>query len=126
MATTINPTHTESFSRIAEALAPELAQHQYFPAKDFRAADLLLVVHWGTTRPVPEEQTPPPDVQTARETGFVVFDLLDLWRGRDAQALRIAEWDNHPNADGNRLVAERLAALLRENRAALGLTAAFR
>ena len=65
-------------------------------------------------------------LQSARDAGFVVFDLLDLWRGRDAQALRIAEWDNHPNAEGNRLIAERLAGLLREHRAALGLAPAFR
>ena len=69
---------------------------------------------------------PPPVMQSARNAGFVVFDLLGLWRGRDAQALRIAEWDNHPNAEGNRLIAERLAMLLRDNRAALGLAAAFR
>ena len=71
-------------------------------------------------------KTPPPDVQSARDSGFVVFDLLDLWRGRDTQSLRIAEWDNHPNAEGNRLIAERLAVLLRDHRAALGLAPAFR
>jgi lysophospholipase L1-like esterase len=65
-------------------------------------------------------------MQSARNAGFVVFDLLGLWRGRDAQALRIAEWDNHPNAEGNRLIAERLAVLLRDHRAALGLASSFR
>jgi hypothetical protein len=69
---------------------------------------------------------PPPVMHSARNAGFVVFDLLGLWRGRDAQALRIAEWDNHPNVEGNRLIAERLAVLLRDHRAELGLAAAFR
>ena len=69
---------------------------------------------------------PPAVLQSARDAGFVVFDLLDLWHGRDAQALRIAEWDNHPNAEGNRLIAERLAVLLRDHRAALGLASSFR
>jgi microcompartment protein CcmK/EutM len=40
-----------SFRQIAEFLAPELARQQYLPTKDPAAADLLLVVHWGTTVP---------------------------------------------------------------------------
>ena len=39
------------FRRITEILAPELAQRQYWPAKDPKDADLLIVVHWGTTAP---------------------------------------------------------------------------
>jgi Pyruvate/2-oxoacid:ferredoxin oxidoreductase gamma subunit len=37
------------FRRIAEHLAQELAKQQYLPTSDPAAADLLLVVHWGTT-----------------------------------------------------------------------------
>lgn len=55
-----------SFRRIAESLAPELARQQYFPATNYRAADLLLVVHWGTTRPAQEEQ-PPPDNRVLKD-----------------------------------------------------------
>lgn len=36
------------FRRVAEALAPELARREYWPAKDAKDADLLLVVHWGS------------------------------------------------------------------------------
>lgn len=36
------------FRRVAEALAPELARQQFWPAKDAKDADLLIVVHWGT------------------------------------------------------------------------------
>jgi hypothetical protein len=39
------------FRRITEILAPELAQRQYWPAKNIKDADLLIVVHWGTTVP---------------------------------------------------------------------------
>jgi len=39
------------FRQIAENLAPELARARYFPTQDPQAADLLLVVHWGTTKP---------------------------------------------------------------------------
>lgn len=37
------------FRRIAEYLAPELAKQQYLPAMEPKQADLLLVIHWGTT-----------------------------------------------------------------------------
>jgi hypothetical protein len=37
------------FRRIAEQLAPELARQQFWPAPDAASADLLIVVHWGTT-----------------------------------------------------------------------------
>ncbi len=39
------------FRRIAEIFAPELAKRKYLPAKSTREADLLIVVHWGTTQP---------------------------------------------------------------------------
>jgi hypothetical protein len=41
------------FRHLAEVFAPELARRQYFPARDVKSADLLLVVHWGTTQPRP-------------------------------------------------------------------------
>lgn len=37
------------FTDVAEALAPQLAKQAYFPTKDAATADLLLMVHWGTT-----------------------------------------------------------------------------
>ena len=39
------------FRRIAEFLAPELARQQYFPTREIAKADLVIVVHWGTTVP---------------------------------------------------------------------------
>lgn len=39
------------FRRITEILAPELAQRQYWPARNIKDADLVIVVHWGTTAP---------------------------------------------------------------------------
>jgi hypothetical protein len=44
----------------------------------------------------------------ARRYGFIEVDLLNAFDGHDLPALRVAEWDNHPNARGNRLVADRL------------------
>jgi len=37
------------FEAIVQTLAPHLAKQNYLPTKDVPAADLLLVVHWGTT-----------------------------------------------------------------------------
>jgi hypothetical protein len=37
------------FRRILDIFAPELARRQYWPAKNSADADLLIVVHWGTT-----------------------------------------------------------------------------
>lgn len=40
-----------SFRRMVEIFAPELGRRRYFPAKSPQDADLLIVVHWGTTEP---------------------------------------------------------------------------
>lgn len=40
-----------SFRQIAAYLARELVKQNYVPAKDRAGADLLLIVHWGTTIP---------------------------------------------------------------------------
>ena len=60
-------------------------------------------------------------LEQAKTAGFVVFDLLELWKGREYPPLRIAEWDHHPNGPGNRLIAERLVELMRQHRLELRL-----
>jgi hypothetical protein len=37
------------FADIARTLAPDLAIDRYYPAKDAKSADLLIVIHWGQT-----------------------------------------------------------------------------
>lgn len=39
------------FAPLAGVIAEHLARQKYFPAENKDAADLLIVVHWGTTRP---------------------------------------------------------------------------
>jgi hypothetical protein len=39
------------FPKIIEYFVPELARREYWPAKALAEADLVLVVHWGTTIP---------------------------------------------------------------------------
>lgn len=48
-ATVDNSIDRMPFRRIMDFFAPELARRQYWPAKNAADADLLLVVHWGTT-----------------------------------------------------------------------------
>jgi hypothetical protein len=94
------------FRRIAEIFAPELARRQYWPAKDAKDADLLIVVHWGTT--VPQISTmemmahisPLPDLSAIRaekqvrlETAYanpndVVSGLLAEHMNEDARLLQ--------------------------------------
>jgi len=57
----------------------------------------------------------PANIQLARAAGFWVIDLTGCYAGHDEQQLRVAEWDRHPNAQGHRLVADRLFEQLTQN-----------
>ncbi len=81
-------------------------------------------VFLGLTNVVDE---PPRAARTVREAataGFLVFDLYGLWEGRDKPALRIHVTDDHPNAAGHRVIANRLFELIQLHRAELRLPAA--
>jgi D-alanyl-lipoteichoic acid acyltransferase DltB (MBOAT superfamily) len=54
-------------------------------------------------------------LEIARDAGFVTIDLDDVYKGREVAAIRLAEWDDHPNALGHQLVADRLYAILATN-----------
>jgi len=50
-----------------------------------------------------------PDIlRTAGSAGFVVIDLAGVYKNQDIAALRLAEWDEHPNRRGHQLIASRL------------------
>jgi hypothetical protein len=51
----------------------------------------------------------------AEEAGFATIDLGNIYDGRDPREVSLAEWDNHPNAQGHRYVAERLYRALVED-----------
>jgi hypothetical protein len=62
-------------------------------------------------------------VNHAKSAGMLVFNLFDLWNGRDKSSLRIGDWDLHPNAEGYKIVADRLAELIDQHRAELRIDA---
>jgi D-alanyl-lipoteichoic acid acyltransferase DltB (MBOAT superfamily) len=47
-------------------------------------------------------------IRLAKESGFVTFDLRDVYDGFDVKKLQVASWDWHPNPRGHRIIAERL------------------
>jgi hypothetical protein len=61
-----------------------------------------------------QEETPEM-LRSAKEAGFVILDLADVYKNQDIEAVRLAEWDDHPSPLGHRLVADRLYAELRKN-----------
>jgi len=52
-------------------------------------------------------------IPIAREAGFVMIDLGDVYKGYDPRTLWITEWDGHPNAKGHEIIAGRLFNILR-------------
>lgn len=50
----------------------------------------------------------PPEVEAGYDAGYTVLDLFNVFEGLDHDRLRVAPWDNHPNAAAHELVAERL------------------
>jgi hypothetical protein len=61
-----------------------------------------------------QEETPE-TVRIATEAGFAIINLADVYAGRDKATLRLAEWDDHPNVLGHRLVADALYRALAEH-----------
>lgn len=47
-------------------------------------------------------------LRIASEAGFIILDLSDVYQAQDISSIRLAEWDDHPNAHGHKLIADRL------------------
>lgn len=56
------------------------------------------------------DDAPPtvPNLPAAQMARIPVLDLFDVFPQESLEALRIAPWDEHPNAAGHRLIADRL------------------
>jgi D-alanyl-lipoteichoic acid acyltransferase DltB (MBOAT superfamily) len=55
--------------------------------------------------------------RAAEAAGFVMIDLSDVFKDQDIDAVRLAEWDEHPSARGHELIAARLYAELIKRKA---------
>jgi len=62
-----------------------------------------------------QEETPE-TVAIAESAGFLLINLDDVYEGRKVDEVRLAPWDDHPNALGHRLIAERLFAAIEARR----------
>jgi hypothetical protein len=52
-------------------------------------------------------------IAIAREAGFTVLDLRAAYDGVELKSLWIAPWDSHPDATGQRLLADQLYEALK-------------
>jgi hypothetical protein len=62
--------------------------------------------------------------QTAEKAGFVMINMHDIYNDRSLDSLRLADWDEHPNAKGHQLIATRLykEMLNKNNELSLGVS----
>lgn len=49
-----------------------------------------------------------PNLEAIQGSGMPLLNLFDVFADEDHAKLRVAPWDDHPNAKGHRLIAERL------------------
>ncbi len=86
-------------------------------AREHAAVPVFLALDIVVDEPVLEMRA----LRDASDAGYLVFNLLNCWVHRDKPLLRIARWDDHPNAAGNRVIAETLVAMMHQHRAELRL-----
>ncbi len=55
-----------------------------------------------------DDQDPTELERLAKEAGFLTLSLADAYKAHSREALWVAPWDHHPNAEGHRLIADKL------------------
>ncbi|HVW20593.1 MAG TPA: hypothetical protein VHC86_05210 [Opitutaceae bacterium] len=93
-----------SFEGLVQTLAAELAKQNYYPTKQVQGADLLIVVHWGTTIPYVSDYTlegaDNPNAYDPHNYGFstAVGPMLDAMNDvADSGALQAQQQQNYDN-----------------------------
>lgn len=105
----INPYNKEILSWTYRHIAERSRENGALPVLVF-----LPQVREGTW----QEETPE-TLRMAEDAGFIIINLADVYRGRDITAIRLAEWDDHPNVLGHELIASRLYDELHKKREAI-------
>lgn len=108
--------------RVADRVIQSTFDQMAHSARSHGAVPVFLAL--DVVAPPPDHEVPA--LRQAAASGMLVFDLFGLWLGKDADAMRIAPWDNHLNRAGNEAVAERLAELMQGHAQELGLITAPR
>jgi hypothetical protein len=93
------------FRRIMDVFAPELARREYWPAKNLTEADLLIVVHWGTTmrQPSSNEMRARDSVITDMSESSAVITRRQLSEGLSNAGLAALLSTHDPVADQRQL-----------------------
>jgi hypothetical protein len=68
----------------------------------------------------PNRAAGPPMAKAAKEHGFAILNVDDVFKGRDSRELTVAPWDYHPNAKAHAMIADRLFAELTAQPGLLG------
>jgi hypothetical protein len=116
----------EDENELVKRLAPyreELLDWLYgHIAEHCRAQGVIPVwVFLPSIEPGPWMEETAPAAAAAEKFGFEVIDLGDVFSKQAPDSLRVAAWDEHPNALGHRLVGERLYEELLRREDRLGL-----
>ena len=96
------------FPEIVRVLARHLARSNYFPARDAKAADLLLMISWGTTIPFNDA--------TQRINSTAAFAAMNDLQAANAQSARAALPPTDPRhaATGGQEAANSIQAAARD------------
>jgi hypothetical protein len=102
----LQPFSTEILSSIYWRIAGQTRAHGAVPVFVF-----LPQVREGSWQEETSET-----LHLAELAGFVIIDMADVYKGKDIAAIRLAEWDDHPNRRGHELIASRLYDELQKKR----------
>jgi hypothetical protein len=84
--------------------------------RNFRLIVVVFPVLWELDGAYPLEDVHKLVDTAFHDLGLEYIDLLDVYRGRDAETLWVHPTDQHPNEIAHRLAAERIAQLLQPAR----------
>lgn len=84
------------------------ATYRLIAARIQSAGALPVFVFLPQVQPGSWDEETPETLRIAAAAGFTVIDLSDVFAGETLGNIRLAEWDDHPNAKGHRLIADRL------------------